>query len=489
MADSAVERDDSEIVIWIPYDNDPEYKATITLKDSTVLDISDDLDEGTVTLVGPPNISTFSGVINNSDGTYSDKLTGGEVLSIYIERAVDPTVLVFEGHIDYPGKTSADTLEIKLLARSHEVVYQDTKITKSYYEELGSDILIDLLTYKTSEFGTSGITTTPGTTISIEFEDTPILDAISQVLDKIGHSLYFTPGKEAISYVTGSVENTDDAFVSEQNIFYVSGFGPDTSQVVNKVRVSGTVDDGVPILGYYEDQASINEYGEKELSIKDTTISTQLAADERALAEVLLRKDAPEVGEVQGMGAETLKPGQKINIYSPYDGVDGSYIANKIMYDLRTIPGITTTVTVQKEIRRLSSFIKLHDTAIRTATSSYNANDMNYSWTFPFNDSTDIQTLIDCAIASGAVTSSSSSASLQTTAKYVANTPTDGVFLLKGEGLGSATLEYSLDAGATFTTVQNNTAFSISGYGNQIVLRVSFGANGAKIDTMSFLWK
>jgi hypothetical protein len=489
MADSAPERDESEIIIWIPYDNDPEYKVTITLADSTVVDITNDLDEGTVVLMGPPNLSTFSGKINNADGTYSGLLLGGEILTVYIERAVDPTVKVFEGHLDYPGKFTDAAIEIKLFARAHEVIYQDTRITKSYIDEKPSDVLIDLLTYKTSEFTTTGITDTPATTISIEFDDTPIQDAISQVLDKINHSMYFTATKDAVSFPTGSVTNEDDAFVAEQNLFYVSGFGPDTSQVINKVRVYGAMQDGIPIISYYEDADSIDAYGDKELTIRDSSITTQAAADERAVAEVTIRKDAPEVGDAQGVGGNTFKPGQKANIYDPYNGVDGTYILTKITHDLRTEAGITTTLTVQKEIRKIAALIKQHDIGIRTASSSNNAADMNYSWTFTFDDNTGIQTLNGCTISEGSLISSSPTATVQTITKNLTNSPLTVLFLVRGESLGSAVLSYSLDGGSVFNTVVNNTVTAVSGSGTQLVLKVALGSSSAKIDTMSLSWK
>jgi hypothetical protein len=273
-----------------------------------------------------------------------------------------------------------------------------------------------------------------------------------------------------------------------RNHFYTSGFGDDISQIVNTVRVYGVQVDKIPIISTAEDASSQSSYGIRELTIKDTGIVTKEAADDRAQAELAIRKDPPAVGEVGGCGGETFKPGQMAYMFDPQSGVDGNYIMTRIVYDFPTFSCIQITLTLTKEVRRLAQYLKMHSVAIQSSGDFTNTDDMDFSWVFSFDDNTDIQSLISCAISGGSVISTGIDSQIVSVVKPISKAPSYVKFIASGTGISNATLQYSPDGGNAFYTVINNTLTAVPSTGNMLVLKVLLNSATAQLDSMALLW-
>lgn len=385
---------------WFPKPLPSEFKVEIISLDGTVTNVTDDTLICECSMVATDSIGEFVINIDNNAGDYNNKWIGGEIINCYVDYN-DATNLVFKGILKSIKGINIDDgdndLEIKGTHISG-VLLGGKPITKSYIDTEISVILKDIITTYTTGFTTTNVNTTT-TTTSIGWEDAPFWKVVIDLCNEAQFELYVDNNYDFHFFARNSIENTQEAIIEEDTLLSQEGLTDVTYDVINRVKIEGKESDGIKIL-YVLDESDGGEI--KQVTIKDESIDTMAKAIARANAEI---KPAIVEGVAKCYGLPQLNAGELVYVdITSYDIV-ALYRVAKIIHRFGHEVDFMYESDVYLDNQPKSFQHVLSDGVIKTieTASKTNSNDMEYSYSYPFDDISEASTLTNMTISNGSL--------------------------------------------------------------------------------------
>lgn len=470
--------------IFIPPKYYPVYKVEIIRGDGSVDNVTSKLYGGEVIDGVTDTIGNFTFTIDNSSQNYRGVWAGNEILNLYMDYAKTATTLVFRGRIE---QVSYKDYRIVVKGRAEGKKFLEVTVTKSYTNQETSTILTDLISTYVSDFTTTNVNVST-TNITANWYQKPLWDCIQELCHTSGFDCYVDHDLDVHYFESRTVDNTTEAAVHNQNLFEVSDFAYDYAQIKNRVIVYGAKQEEMDIIATSEDTTSQTSYGVKELIINDSNIKTVTQAQERADYELNISKDAPLTGEVTSLGLPTLQPGERVYISAPMSNLNPTYY-KVLSYKHKFGELIQTTLTIEKEPKKVYHIIKERIGQEQRLASMVNPNEMRYSWinTFDANSGTHTST----EITNGVLKLQSG----QSTGNWVSESDLNSVDVsyielrAKGEDFPNARWYVSTDNGNRWQEITINTSFQISPTATTIKLKIELRSTNVQIDSVGLLYK
>lgn len=471
--------------IWVPPEEGAIYKIEIEKSDGTKYDVTDIIHSGEYTDGVTETIGNFDIVIDNSNQEYTNEFSIYDEVNIYLDYASTATTLQFKGKIE---KISKQEHTLRLTGRSMAVRTIGIFVTKSYTNEYTNVIIQDLIDNYATFITKSNIDTDTATDVqvTVNWSKKSFWECILELCQRSGREAYIDSDSDFNYFVSGSRDNLGDAIVHEQNLIQTGDFAPDATVLRNKVTVQGAEVEGQQVIWSVTDSSSsIPDI--KEEVIKDSNILTPEQAKTRAEYELSVRKDPPIIGDIMSLGLPTLKPGERLRISDPMNGLTPQYYQiQKFTHKFSNDEPFQTQVTVFKEINTVPKILKGRIEFEQTSIDKTNPNEMEYSylWTFQSDSGSHsntqiIDSFLTCTSTSGTWTSEA----------VTAEQTTEAIELrAQGEDLVNITYEVSVDGGVNFSSVSSlNTQVNASG--TNLSVKVNLNSENARLDSLSLLWK
>ena len=453
--------------IWIPRPFNYKYKVLIDSDDVTS-DILDIKWNKPVT----EEVGEFTAVLNNNSKTYNNVYSGGETIHIYIDWGATPTTEVFEGTVEEVDDVFDYEYGSSLKLRGVHVAGDllETKVTEEKDAVAAHTIITDLITdyasgYTSTNVGTSG---TAATEITAKWEERPFWSVIKDICEISGCDCYVDDDKDFHFFPALSIDCTLDACVWGDNLIEVEGLSTDTIDVVNRIKIYGEDENGLPIIATAEDTTSQTTYGLKEKIIKDTNISTYSDASARATAE--LDADPVLKGAAKCRGMTFINPGERIWITNPLQEIHGQYKVYNIMNQIK-MGYFTTEIEVRKPHRGVPFIIRESIQKDLQTEILKNKNKLEFSYNFEFNEGLGADPLTGSYSDVNATDSKLQLDTGKTTGIWTSVARTVSVDVTKmelrvyGQDYDASTFEVSANNGINWTTVERNTLYE-SGEGD-----------------------
>lgn len=473
--------------IWIPPEEGPNWKMTVTRHDGTVDDITDYITSAEIIDGVTEGIGSFDVTIVNADDAYTDVWTGMEVFTYYCEYGGGtPTTKIFRGRVEKPSNKN---YSITLTGRS-ETLYVHTKNVVKYYvsEDLGV-IVKDLFdSYGESRYDTSSIPLSTGIILTFDFVDIPFWSAIEAACSAAGYDCYIDADVVVQLFAAGSHSNTTDGIVHDQNLVGVGDFGKDSRMAYNQIRVTGALLDGVQVMYTANDAVSqASTLGTKRYPYYDEGLTTIAAAKEVGDYLLAQKKDAPLIGEIKGLLLASVKPGDSVWCSAPMDNIPpAEYRIVSYKHEFGD-SGEYTTLTLNKEPKNLSRVLKDRIQREHIATSaSTNPDDLDHSTVELFNS--DVGTHSGTAISSGLLHLAEGS-SIGTWISPVYSTADGNIATscrvsLVGDNLLGMSVKASADGGVSYQSVTRDTLTTFNNPGKKLKLKITLAGTVAKLDSL-----
>ena len=473
-------------IIWIPPIYTANFRVTVERSDGTIDDITDILLSLKIEDGVTEGIGNFEFEIPNPNETYTSVWTGMEIFRYYSDYAASATTLRFRGRIEKP---SNENNNVRCTGRSETLFVQGQNVSKNYETQDVGYIIKDLFdSYGESRFDTSSINTSIGITLTLPFTDYPFWSAVEDVCTAAGYDCYVSAGLVVKFFEQGSQLNTDEGLVDSYNLIEVGDFAPDLTFVKNKIRVIGGVVDGVQVTYTANDTTSQTDRGVRRKTINDDGILTIAAAKEAGDFLLSSEKDEPTVGEVKGLLLATIQPGENIYISSPFENVAPTNYRTIIYKHEIGEQGLYTTVTLNKQPRKISNVLK--DRIQREHTTSRvagNPDDLDFADIELFNSS--IGALSNTSIGSGVLylTAGQTNGTWISTVYNTAdsNNVNKVRITLVGDNLPGVTIEVSVNNGVSYDTVTRDNLFTITDIGTSIKLKLTLDGATTQVDSIN----
>lgn len=246
----------------------------------------------------------------------------------------DDGTTLFEGeitNIDYKLQSLAlDGRRIVLSCRDYHWLIKETVIDgENAYESTSDDsIIADLFSSYRADFDATTYVAEIEPSLSITFQDETLFDALEQISDITGGEWY-VQGKDLHYFVSES--NTAAWYLSDdpddpdgkryQNIRRTLR----SDSIINRVLVVGE-----NLRDWYEDAASIAEYGTREAVVVDEQITTQANLDLRGNA-LLERYAYPTEAYSITTREEGLRAGMDIRVVCDAWGLDDTFTIQRLI--------------------------------------------------------------------------------------------------------------------------------------------------------------
>lgn len=474
-------------IVWIPPIYTPNVRITVERSDGTVDDITDEIIDFRLEDGATETIGNFEFAVPNTNNQYTSAWSGMEIVRFFSDYAPGtPTTLRFRGRIEKPSKQGNN---VKVTGRVETLFVFDQKITKTYTAQDVGFIVKDLFdNYGGSRFDTSSVPLDTEVVLTVEWVDKNFWEAITDICNQAGYDCFVDSGLVVQFFEQGSVNNTEDAIVHENNLMETGDFAPDIQFVKNKVRVYGSSIGGVQIIYTANDLDSQASRGVRRENIKDDSITSYALAKELGDFKLAELKDPPQVGEVKSFLIATIQPGENLRISDPDNGITpGFYRIIKYTHEISQENGFLTTVVMNKEPKRISHVFKEQISSADRKTGVIKNNyDMDFSTTELFD--ADTGTHSNTEITDGLL-QKESAGSDGTWISTTFQTP-DGlnvsqlVFRAQGDNITGSTYEVSLDGGVSFETVSvDELVTPTATSGGDIVVKVTVSDDDSKIDS------
>lgn len=385
---------------WFPKPLPFNYKVEIISLDGTVTNVSENINICECSMVATDSVGEFTVNIDNNGEEYNNLWIGGEIINCYVDYN-DATNLVFKGilkSIKMINENEDDNIiEIKGTHITGLLLGGRT-VTKSYTEQEVSVILLDVISTYATGFTSTNVGTTT-TTTSMGWEDTPFWKVIMDLCNKAQFECYVDNNYDFHFFARNTVENTKEAIIEDDNLLSQEGLTDITYDKINRVKVIGKENDGVKIM-YTLDQSDGEEI--KQITIKDESIDTMEKAIERAYIEI---KPPVIEGMVTCYGLPELNPGELVYVDLTSFNIVALYRVAKIVHRFGEDVDFVYESDVYLDNQPKSfqhvlsdSVIQINETSTKT-----NLNDMSYTYSYPFDSSTEASSLSNMTISDGSL--------------------------------------------------------------------------------------
>lgn len=358
-----------------------------------------------------PEVGDFKVNLINADSKYSERYSYGQTVKLLVDLS-DGTTERFEGKIDKIFNRYDQGIGFVLeLSGGHLTSdLMQIKVTESYtgnksYSDLCSDMEDKYLTGYLSDYSiTCSLTSSDLPTVN--WDGKPFWDCMHDLCKLSNGEAYVTDDKEIIIRDINSHENNDEAVVWNDTMIDCSGLGKQSISTKNRINIQGDDGEGLPVL-YTKNNTSSQELlsALKELTIKDTQISTPAEAEERASAEEEYQNTSGELeGECVSDILPSLEAGDKIYIVNPVMKI---HQQSRVYKFTHRFPNEHTTVNVGR-VRKLPQLFKKRVEAELALSKLTNPFKMERSINFTFDDDSNISSRDSNVLISGGKVSLSS---------------------------------------------------------------------------------
>lgn len=476
------------IYVFIPPTSDAERKTEIVTNSETI-DITNYIITGEYTDGITDTIGNFTFTIDNTNQTFTDRISLYNQIKIYSDYATSATTLKFKGLIEKVSFSDEDIVITGRSTGSRVLGATVTYSTTNYTHEILSYILTTYASYITQT--NIDATEATDTSITVNWYQKPFWECVLELCNRAGYDAYIDCNSDFHYFVSGSIENTTEAVVHDSNLIEVSDFTPDLTNVKNRIIVYGATTNGVPIIWTSEDSDSIDLYDVREEIISDTSIITPEQAKDRADYELSIKKDPPTIGEVTSEPLATILPGEKIRISDQVSGL------NPITYNIQKFTqkfgdDECTVLTIQKEQSTISKVLKKRLTFESESTEKDNPNEMKYTWNFDFD--ADSGTHSNTKITTGVLKTTAASGTWISQLNSISSNATYYELRAVGETLTEVVYEFSTDGGNTWQhgdtgVIVLKTSYECAPPGTNLKIKVNLNSADSQIDALCLLYR
>ena len=480
--------------IWVPPKAGANWRLTVQRADDSIDDITDlvsnvEIEDGVTESIG-----NFRFELWNPNETYTGVWIGNEIVRYYSDYDTTATTIRFRGRIEKPSNRGN---KLMVTGSGESMLMRDITVTQQYTDEETSIILKDLNTkYGDGRFTVNNVDVS-SEVVTKNWVQKPFLEALKEIATDAGFDVYLDASLDWNYFESGTRSNPDEAIVHESNMLEIGDFGPDLTQLRNRIVVYGAEQQGIQIIYTAESDDDTygvdSSFGVKEEIIENDNIVTYDQA--KLLGDAILaeRQNPQIVGDVKGVQLATIQPGQKIKLSSPADNLPpDEYKCVKYKHNLPIENGIlSTTVTIEKEPRMVSHIIRnLMADQSDTKKVSINPNEMRHSLNFLFD--TDVGLHTDTEIVEGELKlqSGESSGVWLSTSQSLPDDITEAYLVMNGEKLDGTTIEVSANNKTSYQTITNRELISlVLARGKTISLRVTIADTTTRISSLSLQYK
>lgn len=464
--------------IWLPEPFTPAQKITITRKDGTVDTINnpasgiDDVFFYEFDTPVTDRIGKFEMHLDNNNGTYSGRYSGGETVDIYLDKK-DASTLKFEGYLENPKKAFSNEFGQYMILRGDHIASRllNVTVTGSFQNATVQSILDSIYT----TFAPAGFTyasgTYPATAIvpSIKWSDRPFWHCVVDLCNIGSYDAYVDNTKALRIFAQNTLATERDAVVFEDNAINVEGLGQDIVDVKNKVRVYGEDDEGVLVIYTASDAKSQTDYFAREDIIWDLDIRTYEQAKARGDAELALLKDPVIKGKTVVESLVYVNPGELIWVSLPDQQIHAQYKALNITHKFHN-GDYTTELEISKITQSIAYIFKEQQVRTSEQQKIENPNRLSHSFNFSFDDATDLVSYGDFTITEGEIRLNPGLGSgvLLSATRVSVDSISQVEARAVGADISSSSLEVSADGGLTWTSVTLNALTTLSVSGKQL---------------------
>ena len=434
-----------------------------------------------------PEIGSFRIKLIDSDNSYTDKFSLGQVAQLFADFATGTTE-IFEGTIDTISKVYDNSLGFIVEVNGSHLTkeLQDVNVTESYNKTLTIEEIIDVLNANYLTGFTVSYTATSTKKPKINWDEKPLWECIFDLTKLADADCRVSDSKVIEFFDKNSIANDVDRIVWNDTLITLKGLGQQTITTKNKIKVIGDDGTGIPVLYTSDDTLSQGNYGIKELALFNTKITTPAQAEEVGDAERDLQSTPADEGEATSLLLPSLDVGQKIWISDPPLKINGQFKVYKFTHNL---PSERTNVVIGKE-RRLPQIFKKrveNELATQTITNPYK---MKKSWNFKFDNFGELSTWdTNVSISEGKIKLSSGSQGVFTslTNRQAADV-TEIHLLVVGSNIVGTNFQLSTEGGSDLETITPNERKTLTNPGKDLVLRVTLQSANTEIDSIGVLF-
>lgn len=438
------------VEVYIPPTFSPIYKIEV-VTNSRTYDITTPLIEGEYTDGITETIGSFNLNIDNSSGTYTNLFNIYDTINIYMDYGASATTKVFTGKIERISKSDN---KLVLTGKSIAVRTMGKNVTYSTTNTPRSDVLIEIINKYFDYINTTNIET-DNTLITVNYEEKPFWEVVEEICNSAGYDAYIDHNLNFHYFPSGSRKNTTEVVVHDTNLIRTGDFSPDLQLVYNKIRVYGKDFNGLPLFATSRDSTSQSNYDSKELIIHDGSIDTIEQAQARADYELSVNKDPPIVGTILSLGLPTIKPGEKIFISDPQNGLAPNYyLIQKFTHKFSNDEPLQTELTIQKDRQTLAKILSKRIKYEYGANKLDNPKEMDYTYLIKFDTDTGSHTNTAIDTNSGRLYVSSGSTGTWISDNYEVGANISEIEVrINGSNLAGSYLMISLTGGEPYSNV------------------------------------
>lgn len=475
--------------VWIPPSFSTTYKITITRLDGTVDDVTDNLLSWWFEDLATQGIGSFQLVLPNPSESLNGLYTGMEQVTYYKDYATIATTQKFLGRIE---KASNNQNRLTITGRDETLFAFEDEVNQIYTNVDLGFFVYDLFTkYGGGRYDLSQINQSTGLFVSETLSRKNFWEAIKEACNGNGYDCYVNGYAIVQFYATGSVSNTTDAIVHENNLVEVGEFAPDTTYIKNKITVIGADSNGVQPTQTVQDAPSQAIYGVRPLTIQDNNIGTDDFALAVAQYQLNYNLAPPIVGTVKCILLAGVNPAENVQISAPYDNLPAGFyqvIKYRDEYDNES-GGPFTTVTINREQRTLSHVAKdLYAASSGQQQTSNNPYGLENSYTTTYLVETGVHS--NTAIMSGVLTlaTGQTSGTWTSISKSLSANITQVYINIDGQTLTGATISVSGDDGINYQTVTPQTLAAIVNQGTALKFKIAFSNTNTQVIGITILY-
>jgi len=477
----------TEFFIWVP--KSKNYHCKIYIND---VDETSNVVESSFTKVATIGIGDLKIKLLNPRGIKSNVYSAGQTAKFYGDLT-NGTTLQFWGRIDYTKDSlSQDGQFLEIEGRHRSYIASETLVCMTKTNTEVSQVLKDMITAFLPSFPqTWTYINSTGINITVNWNYKPFWECIKILCAYTGFDCYIDDNLLFHFFAENSVMNSDEAIVEGDNFIKISDWGTDDYYTKTQVTAMGQDDQGIPILYTATSGASGDT---REIFIKDTSANTM--AQVQALAEAKLSDviNVPPQAKTTSFGLNPVNQGDNIWISVPRQKIHGIYKLLQITHKFGQKTSWQTECIIEREIKGTEQVLAERSRKEIEIQEAPNPNKLNYSHNFTFDDSTNIETNVDCSITGGRL----QLATGQTTGyvisvnKDTTNNITKIELRYSGWNLGDSTFEVSVNGGLNYQTVTANTLFTPSYSGHYLKIKVTLNSTASNsspnIDSMAILY-
>ena len=392
--------------IWLPQQRFTlNWKVLITDSDSTETDVTDYVLNVNIDWPATTALARCTLELDNFEGRYLDKFSGGEKLEVWAEYDDTPGVptnKIYRGKIDsaFYNVTNSKGFTLKIESRQVPEA-NDIFIIEQYDNALISDAIIDICQKYLSGIVTTTNVETTTTRVTTNFKNVSPWKAIAELLQRAEQDGYIDTDLDLHTFITGSVATTKDVVSLGQNVLSVNGYGLNNLNVKNRVMVYGKEDNNLSILKTEESSSSQSDLWQKDMVVSDNSLLSMESVQDSANYYLSKHTDlVTNSGKFTILGSPRLNPGEEINTSIPYCNVSTENNIMRITHDV-SASGFNTALVLNSQAESVGDLFKQRIDAESRLQADKNLNYMENSLYYDFDEADTPWTLTNCEVNDG----------------------------------------------------------------------------------------